>query len=141
MEITANTTQTVAADGNVIFTTIAVPSRVPCIITRQDSGLTTLRGITTNNSRARFRASFGGNIAVSTGGTAGAISMAFSLNGEPLTSSTMITTPAAVSEFFNVGSSIFIDVPSGCCVQLGVKNISDQSIDVQNANLIVERVA
>jgi hypothetical protein len=40
-----------------------------------------------------------------------------------------------------VFSAIFLDVPASCCSQISVRNTSDQAIDVQNANLIVERVA
>ena len=141
MEITANALQTVAAGSNVIFTSTAVPSNVPCVIVREGSGLTTLRGITTNSCRARFRATFGANIAVPTGETPGAISLAIALNGEPLAASTMTVTPAAVEEFFNVGRTVFIDVPSGCCAQLSVENISTIPVNVQNASFIVERVA
>jgi hypothetical protein len=50
-------------------------------------------------------------------------------------------TPAAVEEFFNVSSSIFIDVPRGCCLTASIQNTTDAAIEVQNANLIVERVA
>ena len=85
--------------------------------------------------------SFGGNIAVPTGGTVEAISIALALEGEGIASSTMIVTPAAVEEYFNVFGSMFIDVPRGCCVTVSVKNTNTQSILVQNANLIVERVA
>jgi hypothetical protein len=53
----------------------------------------------------------------------------------------MISTPAAVEEFDNVFSAVFLDVPAGCCYQISVENTSTQAIDVQNANLIVERVA
>jgi hypothetical protein len=53
----------------------------------------------------------------------------------------MISTPAAVEEFNNVFSSIFVEVPSGCCLQVSVGNIGDDAIEVQNANLIIERVA
>lgn len=99
-----------------------------------------LRGIT-NQCRARFLANFNANIAVPDGGTAGPISLAIALNGEPVQSTTMTVTPTATAAFFNVSSSIFIDVPSGCCTQVSVENISDQAIDVQNANLIVTREA
>jgi hypothetical protein len=107
---------------------------------RDDSGLVTLKGVT-NQCRARYKVTFGGNIAVPTGGTVGAISLALAIEGEPVGSTTMTVTPAAVNEFFNVFSAIFIDVPRGCCTTVSVKNISTQAIDVQNANLIVERVA
>jgi hypothetical protein len=53
----------------------------------------------------------------------------------------MIVTPAAVEEFFNVFGAIYIDIPRGCCSQISVRNVSTQTINVQNANLIVERVA
>lgn len=139
MEIIANALQTVNANQNVLFT-----DSVTCgncsIIHRDGSGLVTLRGIT-NQCRARFKVSFGGNIALPTGGTVEAISLALSIDGEPIAATTMIVTPAAVEEFQNVFSAIFIDVPKGCCLTVGVRNTSTQPIDVQNANLIVERVA
>ena len=100
-----------------------------------------MRGLTTTQCRARFKATFGGNIAVPTGGTAGAISVALTVDGEPVGTTTMTVTPAAVSEYFNVGASIYLDVPAGCCSTIGVTNISSQAISVINANLIVERVA
>jgi hypothetical protein len=107
---------------------------------RDDSGLVTLKGVT-NQCRARYKVTFGGNIAIPTAGTVGAISLALAIEGEPLASTTMTVTPAAASEFWNVFSAVFVDVSRGCCVTVSVKNISTQAIDVQNANLIVERVA
>ena len=140
MEITANALQTVESLQNVIFTDTVVDGSCS-ILHRDDSGLVTLRGISNNQCRARFRITFGGNIAITTGGTVEAISLALSINGEPVATTTMISTPAAVEEFNNVFSSVFLDVPRGCCYQIGVRNTSTQAIDVQNANLIIERVA
>lgn len=139
MEITANAIQTVPAGANIIFTDTVVCGNCS-IMHREGSGLVTLRGLT-NQCRARFRVSFGGNIALPTGGTVGPISLAIAVNGEPVATTTMISTPAAVEEFNNIFSAIFLDVPKGCCSQISIRNISDQPIDVQNANLIVERVA
>ena len=139
MEITANALQTVEANQNVIFTETAVCGNCS-IIHREGSGLSTLRGIT-NQCRARFKVFFSGNIAVPADGTVGAISLAIAVNGEAVGPTTMITTPAAVTQFNNVASAIYLDVPAGCCSQVSVKNTSDQAIEVQNANLIVERVA
>ena len=139
MEITANAIQTVTESANIIFTN-TVTSGNCSILHREGSGLVTLRGLT-NQCRARFRVSFGGNIAIPTGGTVGPISLAIAINGEPVATTTMISTPAAVEEFNNVFSAIFLDIPKNCCSQISVKNTSDQSIDVQNANLIIERVA
>ena len=139
-EYTANAAQTVAANQNILFTDTAVPGN--CSIThREGSGLVTLRGLTQCQARARYKVSFGGNIAIPTGGIIGPISIALAINGEPVASTTAIVTPAAVEEYFNVFSSIFLDIPKGCCSQISVENVSGESILVQNANLIVERVA
>ena len=139
MEITANAIQTVASGANVLFTDAVVGGN--CAITHRDgSGLVTLRGLT-NQCRARFRVSFGGNIAIPTGGTVGPISLAIAIDGEAVATTTMISTPAAVEEYQNVFSAIFLDIPKGCCSQISVKNIGDEDIEIQNANLIIERVA
>lgn len=139
MEIIANALQIVPVNQNVYFT-----DEVTCgncaISHRDDSGLVTLRGIT-NQCRARFKVTFGGNIAIPTGGTVAPIQLAIAIDGEAVPSTTMIVTPAAVENFFNVFSSIFVDVPRGCCSTISVKNISTQSVNVQNANLIVERTS
>ena len=139
MEIIAVAEQTVLANQNVLFTDVVTSGNFS-ISHRDGSGLITLRG-NTNQCRARYKVSFGGNIAVPTGGTVEAISIALALEGEGIASSTMIVTPAAVEEYFNVFGSMFIDVPRGCCVTVSVKNTSTQSILIQNANLLVERVA
>ena len=139
MEITANAIQLVNENQNVLFSDTVVDGNCS-VVHRDGSGLVTLRGIT-NQCRARYRITFGGNIAIPTGGTVAAISLALSIDGEPFDTTTMIATPAAVENYWNVSSSIFIDVPRGCCYSLGVRNTSDQAINVQNANLIIERVA
>lgn len=139
MEIIANALQTVQANQNVYFTDVVTGGNCS-ILHRNDSGLVTLKGLT-NQCRARYRVSFGANIAIPTGGTVEAIQIAIAIDGEAVPATTMIVTPAAVEEFFNVYSSVFVDVPRGCCVTASVTNTSTQAIDVQNANLIVERVA
>lgn len=138
-EYTSNALQTVALNQNVLFTDTPVSGN-NSIIHRDGSGLITLRGVT-SQCRARYKVTFGGNIAIPTGGTVEAISLAIAINGEAVQTTIMIVTPAAVEEFFNVFSAIYIDVPCGCCSQISVRNTSTQAIDVQNANLIVERVA
>jgi hypothetical protein len=139
MEIIANALQTVAANQNVYFTD-EVTGGGCSILHRDDSGLVMLKGIT-NQCRARYKVSFGGNIAIPTGGTVEAISLALAIEGEPVSATTMTVTPAAVEDFWNVFSAVFVDVPRGCCVTISVRNISTQAVEVQNANLIVERVA
>lgn len=137
-EFVAIPVQTVQSNQNVLFTDYICGNCA--IMHTPGSGLITLRGIT-KQCRARFKVSFNGNIAISTGGTVGPISLAIASNGEAIGSTVMTVTPAAVNEYFNVASTVYIDVPCGCCTQLSIKNITAQSIDVQNANLVVERMA
>ena len=110
------------------------------VIHRNGSGIVTLRGIT-NSCFARYQVTFNGNIAVPTGETVGPISAAISIDGEPLESSEAIVTPAAVDNYFNVTSTAFVTVPKGCCFNVSVENTSDIPINVQNANLVITRVA
>lgn len=132
-------TQEVASNGNVVFTNTAVKGSC-CIQHREGSGIITLRGLT-NQCRARFFVDFSANIAVPTGGTAGAISLAIAISGEPVLSSQMISTPAAVEQFNNVSAGIYVDVPKGCCINISVENTSGVAIDVANANIVVTREA
>lgn len=137
-EYTNAALQTVAVNQNVLFTETPVCGS-NCITHRAGSGLVTVKG-TTNQCRARYKTFFSGNIAVPTGGTAGAIALAIAIDGEPVSASSMIQTPAAAGALNNVATEIYIDAPRGCCQTISVKNISTQAINVQNANLIVERV-
>ena len=140
MEITSNAAQTVAVNQAVLFTETAVPGN-ESMIHREGSGLVGLRGLPNGQYRARFLVEFGANIAVPTDETVGPVSLAIAINGEPVVTSSMISTPAAVDQYNNVGASIYIDVPIGCCSQVSVENTSTIPVSVQNANLIVERVA
>ena len=81
-EFTNVAAQTVAANGNVVFSNIAVKGS-NCIQHREGSGIITLRGLT-NQCKARFFVDFSGNIAIPTGGTVGAISLAIAISGEPV---------------------------------------------------------
>ena len=139
MEIIANAVQTVAANQNVYFT-----NTVACggcsIIHRDNSGLIALRGVT-NQCRARYKVTFSGNVAIPTGGAVGPISFAIVTEGEAIPYSTMISTPAAVEDFNNIGVTIMIDVPRGCCYTIAIQNIGTAAADIQNANLVIERVA
>ena len=138
-EYIATDVQTVETNQNILFTdTLICGSN--SIFHRQGSGLFTLRGIT-NQCRARFKVTFGANIAIPGGGTVDPISVAIAINGEPILSTTMIVTPAAASQFFNVGRITYIDIPAGCCSQISIKNTSTQSISIEDANLIIDRVA
>ena len=76
-ELTSSGIQTVAAGQNVPLISTAACGK-PCIVHREGSGLVTLRGLT-QQCKAKFRVSFGANIAVPTGGTVGAITDALAM--------------------------------------------------------------
>ena len=137
-EFTGVFVQQIAANGNAVFSETPV-SGSNCIVHREGSGIITLRGMT-NQCRARYKVVFGGNIAIPTGGAVGPISVAIAVEGEALGSATAIGTPAAVNEFFNVFAGAFIEVPRGGCVTVAVKNTSRETIELENASVIVERV-
>ena len=138
-EYTNASTARVEAGQNLALTETPICGS-PCIVHREGAGIVTLRGMT-NQCRARYFVDFVGNVAIPTGGTVGSISVALTINGEPLNSAVAIVTPAAVENYFNVSVSAFVDVPRGCCVTAALKNTSAQAIYVANANLIVTRQA
>ena len=92
-----------------------------------------------NNNYAMYEAFIGGNMAVTTGGTAGQISLAIAVNGTTIPYSEMDVTPAAVEEFFHVSNQVTVPILAGCCQTLTVVNTSTQSIDVKNLVLKLKR--
>jgi hypothetical protein len=133
--------QTVAVDENIIFNNGARACKKRLISHRDDSGIFTLSG-ERNCCKAIYKVHFSGNIAIAEGGTVEPISVSLTYNGEVLRNTTAIVTPAAIGDFFNVSLETFIDSDFGCCVSIAVENTSATTpIDVQNANIIIDRVA
>ena len=146
-ELTYNPVQTIAPGGSAIFN-VTIPCNKGYIIPRNESGIVILRGIVNNRcaSAARYQVSFNGNIALPEGATVGAISVALALDNIPIQTSTAEVTPAAVDNYFNVTSTAIIDVPRGCCFNLGLVNTSvgtttNPSINLKNANMVIQRIA
>lgn len=131
---------------------VILEDSIPCpkgyVYHRNGSGNLILRGITPN-CFARYQVTFNGNIAVPTDGTVGEIAIALAISGEPIATSTARVTPAAVDEYFNVTSTAIITVPKGCCFSVSVENVTEgataatagTAINVQNANVVVNRIA
>lgn len=142
-EYTSNAIQEVPVEQNVLFTETAVPCNKGYILHREGSGLIILRGIVNNPccNFARYKVSFGANIAIPTTGTVDPISLGLAVDGEVIPTSSSIVTPAATDEYWNVFDALYITVPAGCCFSIAVRNTSTQAINVQNANIIVERTA
>ena len=144
-EFSNNAVQTVNPGESVVFTASPVPCNRGLVRHRNDSGNFLLRGNVRRNAcgccpeSAQYLVDFGANIAIPTGGTVGSISLALTLDGATLPTTQMTVTPAAVEEFWNVSDATILGVWRGCCQTLTVRNISDQPILVQNANVIFSR--
>lgn len=146
-EYSANAVQTVNPGETIIFTESPVPCTRGFVRHRDDSGSFLLSGYVPNTNgcpcckpkSANYLVDFGCNIAIPTGGTVGSISVAITIDGNTIPSSTMIATPAAVEEYFNVSRAINAQIWKGCCETISVRNTSDQPILVQNANIIITR--
>lgn len=136
--------QTVAEDENIIFLDGDRACKKGYITHRSGSGVFRLKGAG-NACKTVCRVTFNANIAVAPaadGGVLGPISVALQEDGETLTNAVAVVTPAAIGDFFNVSVSTFIVIPCGCCVTISVENISDgTAIEVENANIIIDRVA
>lgn len=149
-EYLANAVQNVDLNTPVIFTA-SIPCRRGYIYHEDETGIFILRGITNGQCFATYQLVFNGNIAIPTGGTAGPIAIAITVNGEQRPTSRAIFTPAAVDEYGNVTSTAIIKVPKGCCFTVSIRAVSGltddpagtpaPTISVQNANLVINRIA
>lgn len=148
-EYLANPIQEVALNAPILFTA-SIPCNRGYIYHEDETGIFILRGITCNQCFATYQVTFNGNIAIPTGGTVTPIAVAITINGEPRVTSRAIFSPAAVEEYGNVTSTAIIKVPKGCCFSLAIEHVAATTdptvtpapvIEVQNANLVISRIA
>lgn len=146
-EFLSNSVQSVTNNNAIIFTA-SIPCNKGYVYHEDETGIFILRGIT-NNCFARYQVTFNGNIAIPEG-TVVPIAVAISVQGEQRPTSRAIYVPAAVDTYGNVTSTAIVTVPKGCCFSLSVRAVpgSDDptvtpapSINVQNANLVINRIA
>ena len=148
-EFLKNDMQTVALNAPILFNA-SIPCNKGYVYHEDETGVFILRGIT-SNCFARYQVTFNGNIAIPEGGEVTPIAVALAVSGEPRLTSRAIFTPAAVDEYGNVTSTALITVPKGCCFSLSVEYVDATTdnatvtptplIEVQNANLVINRVA
>ena len=147
-EYLANAVQSISLNQPAIFTA-SIPCNRGYVYHEDETGIFILRGVT-NNCFARYQVNFNGNIAIPTGGAVTPIAVALTVNGEPRQTSRAIFVPAAVDTYGNVTSTAIITVPKGCCFTLSVRYVAADEdpattptpvIEIQNANLVINRVA
>lgn len=148
-EYLANNVQEVSLNAPVIFTA-SIPCRKGYVYHEDETGIFILRGITNGQCFATYQVTFNGNIAIPDGGTITPVAVAITVNGEPRLTSRAIFTPAAAGDYGNVTSTAIIKVPRECCFSLSVESVPASTdptvtpapvIDVQNANIVVNRIA
>jgi hypothetical protein len=148
-EYLANPVQQVALNGPVNFSA-SIPCTRGWVYHEDETGIFILRGITNGQCFATYQVTFNGNIALPEDGDLVPIAIAITVNGEPRPTSRAIFTPAAVDEYGNVTSTAIIKVPKGCCFSVSVDAVTATTdptivpapiINVQNANLVINRIA
>ena len=148
-EYLANAVQDVSLNAPVNFTA-SIPCTKGYVYHEDETGIFILRGITCGQCFATYQVTFNGNIAIPEGGTVVPIAIAITVNGEPRLTSRAIFTPAAVEDYGNVTSTAIIKVPRGCCFSLSIEAVPATTdptvtpapvIEVQNANLVINRIA
>lgn len=133
--------QTVAENGNILFLNGTRACNKGFITHRDSSGVFRLKGAS-NTCKTIYRVTFNANIAVATGGTVGEISVSLFEDGETVGNAVGVVTPAAVGDFFNVSFTTFVTIPCNCCVSVAIENTSTgTAIDIENANIVFDRVA
>ena len=148
-EYLANASQDVSLNTPIEFTA-SIPCRRGYIYHEDGTGIFILKGITNGQCFATYQVTFNGNIQLPEGATVGPIAIAITVNGEPRLTSKAIYTPAAVEQLGNVTSTAIIKVPRGCCFSLAIESVAASTdptvtpapvIEVQNANLVINRIA
>ena len=139
--------QTVNPGETVVFTNTEVPCYRGFVRHRDGTGNFLLAGYVPpqygcccrRQRTANYMVDFGADIAIPTEETVGQISLAITIDGSTIPASTMIVTPAAVEQYFNVSRAINADIWKGCCESVSVRNTSEIPILVQNANIVFSR--
>lgn len=136
-------------------TPVILDASIPCtrgyVYHEDGTGVFLLRGIT-NQCFATYQVTFNANIALPEDAEEVIpIAIAIAVSGEPRLTSRAVYTPAAADEYGNVTSTCIIKVPRGCCFTVSVEAVSGITADptatpapvinVQNANLVIDRIA
>lgn len=149
-EYLSNQIQEVALNAPIVFYD-SIPCRRGNVYHEDGTGIFILRGNTCNQCFATYQVTFNGNVALPEDATdVVPIAVAITVMGEQRPTSRAIYTPQAVSEFGNLTSTAIIKVPRGCCFSVSVDAVPATTdptvtpapiIEVQNANLVINRIA
>lgn len=132
IELSNTTAQTIAPGQALTFDAVILGTGCG-EFHRANSGIITLRKI------GIYEVHFSANIA---GTAAGPIQLSIELDGEPLTETTMISTPTVAADANNVATATLVKTYCGCCGRLNVVNTGTSDVVVSpNPAFFVKRVA
>lgn len=134
---TAVATQSVASNGNVLFTTDRVRTKSCnscCGWLSHDIG----SGLFTLTKSGIYEVHYNANI---TSTDTGQGSLVLEQNGEAIGGTQSIYTIATASALGNVSATTLICVPCGASYTISLTNNSTLALNVQDANIIIEKVA
>lgn len=140
--------QTVNPGEDIIYQITEIPCNRGLVRHRDGTGSFLLSGWIPNQNgicpccrkkTANYAVNFGGNVAIPTGETVGAITVGLTIDGSTVPSSIMIVTPAAVEEYWNLSRVLSADIWRGCCETVTIRNLSNIPILVQNTDVNIDR--
>ena len=136
--------QFVEADENILFLNGSRCCKKGLVMHTDSSGVFRVKG-GPNCCKTIYRVNFGAIVAIAPadeGGVVEPITIALTQNGEVLRNTIRTVTPAAIGDFWSIGFETFVELPCGCCDTITIRKISETTtIEVENANLIIDRVA
>ena len=154
-EYLANAVQEVSLNAPIIFDTASIPCNRGWVYHEDETGVFILRGCT-DQCFATYQVTFNGNIGLpEESEEIVPIAVSIAVTGEPRLTSRAIyvptgTTAVGENDWGNVTSTAIIKIPKGCCFSVSVDAVPATSdptvvpapiIEVQNANLVISRIA
>lgn len=98
-------------------------------------------GLFTITKPGIYEIGFNANVATPTDVELNPITLNITNAGESISGGEMVTTPAAVEEYYNVAATILLRVTCNSSVTISIKNNSANNIFVSQANLFIIREA
>lgn len=128
--------QTVSSNGYVLLNPTDCCCCCDNTVRQTATGVIRLSGQCGRNV-TQYHVIFEANVAIPTGGTAGAITIGLTLDGVTLPGSIAVVTPAAAGDVWHISINELIDVSCGDAVTIAVQNLSGVEIEMRNAILLV----
>ena len=95
-------------------------------------------GLFTISKQGIYEVEYNANI---TSADTGEISLVLEQNGEPIGGTNAIYNVATAGILGHVSASALVCIPCGCCVTISLGNNSANTVSVQDANIIIKRLA